>query len=279
MPRITDDRGRVLDLPEPPRRLVSLVPSSTETLVHLVGREAVVGVTRFCTHPQGWVGDQPKVGGTKDVETDRVLALTPDLVVGNAEENTREIFDALDPYVPIYVAFPRTVDDAVADLARLGALLGAQERAALWVTELTAARAELHAVARPFTYAYLIWRGPWMSLSSDTFIAAMLAEAGGTNVFADHADRYPTVTAADLVAADPDVALLSSEPFPFKPAHASWLLAETGWKPDRVRFVDGELCSWHGVRMAAGLRWLRDCVVDGWPAEPTPQAGDVGVLA
>ncbi len=276
---VTDDRGRVLDLAQPPRRVVSLVPSSTETLVHLVGRERVVGVTRFCTHPDPWVRAQPKVGGTKDVALDRVLALAPDLVVANAEENTASIVDELDPHVPVYVAFPRSVDDAVDDLARLGQLLGADAQAAAWVAEIRAARAALAGVKRPFTYAYLIWRGPWMSLNDDTFIAAMLAQAGGTNALGAHGDRYPTLTAQDLVDADPDVVLLSSEPFPFRSSHAQELVAETGWDADRVRFVDGELCSWHGVRIAAGLHWLRECLVEGWPTAPTPPAPDVAVLS
>ena len=278
MPSVTDDRGRVLDLSAPAQRVVSLVPSSTETLAHLLGPDAVVGVTRFCTHPADRIAGWPKVGGTKDVETDRVVALAPDLVVANAEENSREIFAALDPLVPLYVAFPRTVDQAVDDLVRLGELVGAPERAAAWAAEIRASRADLATVARPFTYAYLIWRGPWMSINQDTFIDAMLAEAGGANAFADADARYPTVSAADLVAADPDVVLLASEPFPFKAAHAAELCEATGWGPERVRFADGELCSWHGVRMASAFRWLQECATGGWPTAPTPAAPDVEAL-
>jgi ABC-type Fe3+-hydroxamate transport system substrate-binding protein len=269
MPCVTDDRGRILDLPTVPKRLVSLVPSSTETLVHLVGREAVVGVTRFCTRPRGWVKHQTKIGGTKDVSMTKVMKLSPDLVVGNAEENTREIFEALDPLVPVYVAFPRGVEDALSDLARLAVLVGAQERGLCWVSEIRSALATLRQAARPFRYAYLIWRDPWMSVSGDTFINAMLAEAGGINVFASARNRYPVVTAQDLVSANPDRVLLSSEPFPFTARHAAEITTATGWQDDRVRFVDGELCSWHGVRMVASFRWMQRCMVQGWPLSPT----------
>jgi ABC-type Fe3+-hydroxamate transport system substrate-binding protein len=105
----------------------------------------------------------------------------------------------------------------------------------------------------PVSYAYLIWREPWMSISDDTFVAALLSLPGGRNVFGAASERYPTITLDDLRLACPDVVLLSSEPFPFAERHARELSAETGISRDRITLVDGELLSWHGSRTPRGI--------------------------
>lgn len=229
--------------PGPRSRVVSLVPSTTESL-HALGVPPV-GVTRFCVHP-AHARDVVKVGGTKDIEWDRLMALSPELVLGNVEENSREIHQKLTRRgVPSFFQFPRTLDDAEQDLLDLGALVGAD--ATPHVQAVRAARAQL--VPRAFRYAYLIWRQPWMASGAETFISALLGELGGTNALPG---RYPTVELRDL--ADVDVLLLSSEPFPFAERHAAEVRAAL---PDtRVVLVDGEACSWHGVRMASSLRRL-----------------------
>ncbi len=260
-----DGRGVRVALAGAPRRIVSLVPSTTETLFDLGLGDRVVGVTRFCVHPEAATA-LPKVGGTKDVDPDRVRALAPDLIVGNCEENTREIFEALDGVAPLWAPLPRTVDDALADLLTLGALCGAVEAAAEWHARIVHHRRELRAsLEAPTRVAWLIWRNPWMTISADTFLHTMLAEAGCHNVFADRPDRFPTVTPAEIAANDPDLVLLSSEPFPFQPRHADELAALTGLPRQRFRAADGELASWHGTRMALAFeRWTRD----GGPALP-----------
>lgn len=248
---VTDGRGVEVSLPRPPERIVSLVPSTTETLFALGLGDRVIGITRFCVHPREQLEEIVKVGGTKDLVEERMEALQPDLVIGNAEENTREMFAWVEARWPLYVAFPRSVDAAIADLRTLGRLVGAPEVAEARAVEIEAARAAL--AARPFSYAYLIWREPWMAVNDDTFIAAMLAEAGGRNIFGTHAERYPTIEPTDLTGADQ--IFLSSEPFPFADKHVAELV-ERGLSRGQLRLVDGELCSWHGVRMAAGFRYL-----------------------
>lgn len=254
---VTDDRGVTLRLAAPPRRVVSLVPSTTETLFALGAGEAVVGVTRFCVHPAERLEGLTRVGGTKDLLLDRLLALKPDLVIGNAEENTREIFAEVEPHVPLLVAFPKGVDEALHDLLRLGVVMGREAEAEALLRTIRAERAALRAEAttRPgFRYTYLIWREPWMAVNDDTFISALLAEAGGVNALAGVSPRYPTVPPEAL--RDGGVALLSSEPFPFKDRHREELIA-SGVPPERIFFVDGELCSWHGARLAEALPMLR----------------------
>jgi len=254
---VTDGRGKPIRLPRPPRRIVSLVPSTTETLFALGLGDAVVGITRFCVHPAERLGGLTKVGGTKDLVLERLVALQPDLVIGNVEENTAEMFAAVEANAPLYAAFPRTVDEAIADLRAMGELVGAAAAAQQWAERIETTRAELHAAARPGKrVAYLIWRKPWMVAGGDTFISAMLAEAGCSNAFADRPGRYPTITLEAL--AEVDAVLLSSEPFPFKARHRAELAAQSGVPEDRIHFVDGEMMSWHGVRMAAAMAWLKE---------------------
>jgi ABC-type Fe3+-hydroxamate transport system substrate-binding protein len=249
---VRDGRGVELDLGVPPSRVVSLVPSTTETLFDLGVGPRVVGRTRFCIHPADRVGAIEVVGGTKQVDEGRIRALRPDLVLANCEENTAEMLANLGADLRVYAAFPRTVDEAVADLHNTAALLHVD--AAPVISAIASARADL--VRTPFSYAYLIWREPLMTVNDDTFIASMLAEIGGVNAFADRPTRFPAVTAAALAEAAPDVVLLSSEPFPFKDRHIDELSEQTGLPPTRFALVDGEMCSWHGTRMARALPYL-----------------------
>jgi len=268
--RSIDGRGHEIRLDRRPERIVSLVPSTTETLHHLGCEDRVVGVTRFCVHPQPWVRSLPLVGGTKDVDIQRVRALKPDLVLGNCEENTREIFAALEPEFPVYASFPKTVDQAIDDLGSIGRLLQVEKQAEDWRVKIQEQQRELRSIRQrlePFSYAYLIWRDPWMSVSNDTFIASMLAEAGGTNALGSRSHRFPTLTNSDLMECGADLFLLSSEPFPFRPRHREEIAA-LGISESRVRFVNGEFCSWHGVRMRSAMAYLADCLQNGWPQSP-----------
>jgi len=181
------------------------------------------------------------------------------LVVANREEIAREVFDALDGVCTVWAAFPRKVDEAVSDLGSMGELLDAQDAAARWLRDIQEARTEAAKAKRetgPFSYAWLIWNDPLMTVSDDTFVGSMMAEVGGVNVFADHAERFPTIDAKALGAADPHRVLLSSEPFPFRERHRQALSLSTGLAPERFQFVDGQHGTWHGVRMAEGLRAL-----------------------
>lgn len=254
LPPFVDARGVPVSLPAPPRRIVSLVPSTTETLFELGVGDRVVGVTRFCVHPRDALAGRVRVGGTKDLELDRLAALDPDLIVANAEENSREMFAAIEGRWPLWVAFPRSVDEAVADLCTLGALVGEPARGAALAGAVTAARHALPKAAR-WTYVYLIWRKPWFVASADTFITAMLAEVGGHNLISAESGRYPELTLDALRALDADRVLLSSEPFPFAERHVEELV-EAGFSREKLRLVDGEACSWHGARMARSLAEL-----------------------
>lgn len=256
----TDALGRPVVLDRPPRRIVSLVPSQTELLADLGLDEEVVGLTRFCVHPGGWKARKPIVGGTKNLRLDRLAALRPDLVLANREENERAQVEAVAASgAPVYVTDVATVDDALAMIRSVGRLVDRAARAEALAGEIEAGFDALGA-AEPVRAAYFIWRRPWMTTGGDTFIHDVMRRAGLANVFGERT-RYPGVTPEEVAAARPDVLLLSSEPYPFKEAHAAELEAATGVP---AVLVDGEPFSWYGSRMRLAppyLQALRDRLV------------------
>ncbi len=241
---------------------MSLCPSLTELVFDLGHGDDLVGVTKFCIHPAEGVAPIEKVGGTKNPRVDRIVELAPDIVLLNEEENRIEDADELrDRGVCCHVSFPKTAAETATMVRSIGAAIGAAaeaERIAVEI-EVGARRVREEAVGRdPVRYAYLIWRDPVMAAGTDTFIDDLLGLAGGVNAFDGRAgfpDRYPSVGIEGLAAADPDAVLLSTEPFPFREAHADELSAATGIARARFRIVDGELLSWHGSRTPRGIAY------------------------
>ena len=237
-------------------RIVSLVPSVTETLIDFGLAAHLVGITRFCIHPADVVGGIPKVGGTKDPKLDRIQAAKPDLIFLNEEENRKEDHEALAPDFRVVTSFPRRVDQVPADLRRIGQLCDVPVRAEARATALEAALTALRAApARTFSFAYIIWRNPWMTLNADTYVSDLLLRAGGVNVYANEVSRYPEISLEDLAARRPDVVLLPDEPFPFKAPHADEIRAQM---PDLgVDLISGDDACWHGVRSIRGVALAR----------------------
>jgi len=241
-------------------RVVSLVPSVTETL--LAWGITPVAVTRFCEQP-GF----PTVGGTKDPDVAAIVALAPDLVVVNDEENRREDADALRAAaLALHVTTVRSVADVAPCLRDLAAALdiappqrfvppqGDQPHRLREIrTTSTTTTGPVTARRRAFVP---IWRRPWMTLNADTYGSSLLATLGVDNVFAGDADRYPTTTLADAAARRPDLVLAPSEPYPFAERHVAELREVT---PD-VRLVDGQDLFWWGVRTPAAIERLRQSI-------------------
>ncbi|MEM6726833.1 MAG: helical backbone metal receptor, partial [Bacteroidota bacterium] len=205
-------------------RIVSLVPSQTELLAHYGMDEQVVGITKFCVHPEAWFRSKQRVGGTKNFKIDQIRALEPDLVIANKEENTKEGIEALQEFVSVYVSdIPHlaAAKKMIEDLAILSGDPG--QGTHLWASiqqDFNIYRNEKN--TRPLKVAYLIWWNPLITVGGDTFIHSMLNECGFQNVFGSKA-RYPQIGVAEIQAAQPDLILLSSEPFPFKEKHQNQL--------------------------------------------------------
>jgi ABC-type Fe3+-hydroxamate transport system substrate-binding protein len=247
-------------------RIVSLVPSITELLCELGLGPKVAGRTGFCIHPAAVVATIPKVGGTKDVNIDKIRALAPTHLVVNIDENQKPTVEKLAEFVPnIVVTHPQLPRDNLALARLMGGIFGAEEAASTWCDafeqEYAAVRALPRGPARKVLYC--IWQDPWMSVSADTYIANMLAELGWS-VPDLGADRYPRFEWAPALVESVDAVLLSTEPYRFTQAHADALERQLG-KP--VFLVDGEMMSWYGSRALAGLRYLREvrAMLEGLP--------------
>lgn len=243
-----DVLDRNFDFDAPPRRVVSLVPSLTETLFKLGAGDAVVAITDFCIFPPGL--DLPRVGGTKNPRVEEIRALAPDLVHMNLEENLRRHADAIEAFAPVFVTEPKSVDDVESLLAQLGELHGRRERAEELIASLRDVRRSLE--TRAFTFACPIWKSPWMWCGGDTYVSNLVETAGGRNVLADRM-RYPQIAIDDVLALRPDVIFLPDEPYVFTSEDAAVIRG--------VRVIGpfpGHLFTWHGTRTIEGLRFLRE---------------------
>lgn len=270
-----------------PQRVVSLVPSVTESLFDLNLGSRVVGVTDYCTRPAEGVRRLPKLGGTKNPNIEAIIALRPDLVIMNQEENRRADAEALQAAgIPTWVTHPNTVREAL-DL--LWTIMDVFEEPSM------VPRVRLIEVAYEWTLGVTkeqapkrvfvpIWRDPWMTFNRDTYIHDLLRTCGAENVFADRerryplkadlgqaealpADdprledrdtRYPRITLDEVVAAQPEIVLLPDEPYVFTQSNADEIaqLDIPAAKNGQIHLVNGSLLTWHGTRIAYALRDL-----------------------
>ncbi|MCG2585725.1 helical backbone metal receptor [Massilia sp. TS11] len=239
--------------PDPQARIVSLVPSVTEMLCDFGLAPQLVGRTGFCVHPAEQVRAIAKVGGTKDVNLDKLRRLAPSHVVVNIDENEKPTVDQIAAMgARIVVTHPLAPRDNLALAALLGGVFCRQAEAAAWSAQFSAALAGLRP-GTPRRVLYCIWKDPWMTVSRDTYIANMLASIGWQVPTLGTA-RYPAFDWTPQLLAELDLILLSSEPYRFTEADATALAAELG-KP--VWLVDGEMLSWYGTRALAGLHYLQ----------------------
>jgi ABC-type Fe3+-hydroxamate transport system substrate-binding protein len=261
--QVLDDLGLRVELAAPPARVVSLVPSWTETLFALGVGPRVAGVTRFCVEPAAEVATLAKVGGTKNPDLGAIMRLSPDLVIANAEENRREDIDRLREYgIPVFVTYPRTVPGAVESVLRLGSVLGAEHAAAGLTREIVMAVSEIEAGLGVWMKLRLrvfcpVWKNPWMTFNADTYAHDVLRMLGFRNIFAAAGERYPRVTLQQALEERPDVVLLPDEPYLFTDDDVremkEALPAALG---RRVLLINGRDLHWYGAHMVRGLRAL-----------------------
>lgn len=258
-----DASGFALALPRPPRRIVSLVPSITETLCHLGLADALVGITAYCLEPRALVRGKTRIGGEKDPDLAAIRALQPDLVVADIEENVREHVETLRGWeIPVWVTYPRTVAQGLAMIRELGQLTDTSVRAEAILADLEPLHAQVRATTarrRPVPVFYPIWRAPWMTINADTYIHDLLAVCGAANIFGDRPARYPTVTLDEMAARRPEVIVLPDEPFRFRRAHLQDFAPYAdvpAVRAGRIHLMDGKPFSWHGPRVREALLTL-----------------------
>ena len=247
----TDQLQRKIDLPKTPKRIISLVPSQTEFLYDLGLRDEVVGITKFCVHPEEWHQTKTRVGGTKNIDFEKIKQLQPDLIIGNKEENDQQQIEELCRHYNVWMSDINTLKDSFEMMTRLGAMLGKYHESINLKIEIEFKFNNFNTPNKfPSTknIAYFIWKNPFMVAGASTFINDMLLRCGFNNVFADPiVSRYPEVTKEQIKMAKPEIIFLSSEPFPFKEEHIIELQSIC---PDaKIMIVDGEMFSWYGSRL------------------------------
>lgn len=253
MTAFVDQTVKTVFLSGPPQRIISLVPSQTELLADLGLEEEVIGITRFCIHPDKWFRTKKRIGGTKQVHIDLIREMRPDLIVANKEENVKEQIEELSRSFPVWVTDVTTLDGAYRMIEDIGIITGKTSAATDIVRKLQASFSSLSAQSTRPRVAYLIWRSPYMTVGHDTFIHSMLTVAGYENVFSGRT-RYPEITVQELKEAPCDYVFLSSEPFPFRQKHIEELqLHLPGVK---IMLVDGEMFSWYGSRLLHSVSYL-----------------------
>ncbi|MEM9730341.1 MAG: helical backbone metal receptor [Myxococcota bacterium] len=284
MTGVRDALGRTVRLGRPAQRIVSLVPSETLSVVELAGLERLVGRTDYCIEPAGDIEVLPSVGGTKGFDVDAVLALDPDLVLANKEENSRPLVTALiDRGVPVHVSFPRTVTESNDYLTSLCALLGLDDDDGL-LRRCRALASPDDAPGDPLPVCVPIWRDPWMTFDEHVFASDMLRLCGAENVFGDRTRRYPL--AADLgkraPLTDEQVAerdtryprivleeiaergaravLFPDEPYAFTESDFAAFDDVDGSTSMHLELVDGKDLFWYGTYVARGIPRLRDAI-------------------
>lgn len=252
MIKVVDQLQRSMKLEQPPRRIISLVPSQTELLIDMGLKDRLVGITKFCVHPVELRTQSTVVGGTKKVHFEKIARLHPDLIIANKEENTQAMVAELESIAPVWISDIRTLDDACDMIARLGKLLAVVDRAGEIVEAIHAEQRRFRAFVKDkpkLKVAYLIWKDPWMVAGTDTFISELMHLNHFENAFDQ--TRYPEITLEQLSRVD--LILLSSEPFPFKQEHCEQLQKQLNVP---VCLVDGEYFSWYGSRLKKAFRYF-----------------------
>jgi ABC-type Fe3+-hydroxamate transport system substrate-binding protein len=229
-----------------PQRIISLVPSQTELLFTFGLENETVGITKFCVHPKAWFKTKVRVGGTKTVNTDLIHQLNPDLIIANKEENVKDQIEALAADYPVWLTDVNNLSDALQMIADIGILTGKPAAGYALIDSISKAFNKMTAIEKPVKTAYLIWRKPYMTIGSDTFIHDMLHHCGFENIFA-HEARYPEINIRDLQIANCRLLLLSSEPYPFKQKHIEEL--KSFLPQTKIILADGEFFSWYGSRL------------------------------
>ena len=254
MPVFIDQTGRSITLNKAPQRIISLVPSQTELLFDLGLDKEVRGITKFCVHPGKWLRSKTRVGGTKQVKMEIIHQLQPDLIIANKEENIKEQIEELEKHYPVWVSDVNNLDDAYKMIKQVGIITTREQVANDIILQIKQSFATLPDGGSRLPAVYLIWQNPYMTIGGDTFIHAMLEAAGFKNMYAAKT-RYPEITIQELQTINPELLLLSSEPFPFKQKHAEEIKAQ-GIRV-QVAYADGEMFSWYGSRMLKAASYFQ----------------------
>jgi len=255
---VTDDLGREVNIPFPPNRIISTVPSTTEFLFDLGMDEKVISRTRFCKYPKGKIEKLPNIGGPKDLYIDKIRLLNPDLILANEEENNKTQIEAMMAEFPVYVCKVRNFEEALQNILNTGKITGSEARAFEIANQIRAGFAKIPKTVQPLKALYLIWKNPYMTVGTDTFINSMLEKCGLVNVISNAKKRYPKLNPEEIQDLRPDVVLLSSEPFPF--GEVNRIEIQNLLPNAEIELVDGEMFSWYESHLLKAHNYFAELI-------------------
>lgn len=245
---------REVILPVFPLRIVSLVPSQTELLYDLGLGDRVVGITKFCIHPKEWHQKKVRVGGTKNVNFEKVLELNPDLIIGNKEENSKSDIEELEKSFPVWMSDIESFEDAMEMIKQVASITNKEKKGRELVQQILKSKETIEVdFDNRKKVLYFIWKDPWMVAGQKTFINEMLSESGVENCLTE--DRYIELSIQQIVEMKPEMVYLSSEPFPFKDKDIDEL--KELLPKSEIKIVDGEMFSWYGSRLTKSFDYFR----------------------
>lgn len=253
---VKDQLNRTHNFKLPPQRIVSLVPSQTELLVDLGLGDQIVGVTKFCVHPTSLRKEKVIVGGTKSVSIEKIKALSPDIIICNKEENTKEIVESLEPIAPVWISDILTMQDVFNLIESIGEIFAISDKAFTLNQKLKQTHTNFitWSLQQPSKkVAYLIWKNPYMIAGNQTFINTLLTQNNFKNIGEELPGRYPEVS-LELLRDDVDIILLATEPYPFKEIDCTELKSQLN---KNVILVDGEYFSWYGSRLLDAYSYFK----------------------
>lgn len=238
----TDQLGNKLNFSCPPKRIVCLVPSLTELLSYFEMDAEVVGITKFCIYPTSWFQNKDRVGGTKTIDIEKVKSLQPDLIIGNKEENTKDDMEALMAFAPVWMSDVNSIEDANNLITCLAEIFNKEDKGQALIGDLNNYFLSHASEGAGKSVLYFIWHSPGIVVGKNTYIDSYLSAIGYQNCVS--LERYPAIS--DLSDLQPDVVLLSSEPFPFNESHVAYY--KELFPNAEINLVDGERYSWYGIR-------------------------------
>ena len=251
-----DQIGHQIQLGKYPKRIISVVPSQTELLFDLGLENEVIGITKFCIYPNSWFKNKTRVGGTKTLNIKKIKQLNPDLIIANKEENTKEQIEELQKLFPVWTSDIRNLQGSIEMIKQVGLITNSTEKANKIIAKIEQDFNFLSSTQKqPKSTLYFIWRNPYMSVGSTTFIHDVMDRAGFINAVETN-ENYPVITIEQIQNINPQLIFLSSEPYPFKEKHVQEMKR---YCPNaEVILVDGEMFSWYGSRLTKTVHYLVD---------------------
>jgi len=244
----TDMMNRKIKLSKHPKRIVCLVPSLTELLYDLGLDENVIGITKFCIKPTEWFRSKDRIGGTKNVNFEKIRNLNPDLIIGNKEENSKSDIEILEKDYNVWMSDINTYKEALIAIQEIANICNVSEKGKALISEIEIKRIEYSKTIefnKKQSVLYFIWKSPYMVVGENTYINEMISLLGFKNCYAGV--RYKELSIEEITELKPDYIFLSSEPYPFKEKHRETM--QELFPKSEVKLVDGEVFSWYGSRL------------------------------